>query len=88
MLDRETGERIQVKTHPHSGSAVCISLPMLPKVLNLLRKHNIRHWVAPEPVPLDWGPVMITLFLLFRADPVAIQELLDRPDSAKGSEPL
>ena len=77
MTDTSNQKPIRVLTAGIWGSYMSIPFSQLEQVRELLREHEISHWVDHHAISVNGRPAMIVINLSRKTDPVRVQELLD-----------
>ena len=68
---------IVVSTDGGAGPYIMVSLDQLDKVVAVLGKHEIPHWVDHNAVSVDGRPAVAVINLGRQSDPHQLQEILD-----------
>lgn len=76
MIDKLNGAPIKVYLGVF-GHSIRVEASQLDEVEALLVANNVPHYVFPETLSIDNGPSMGKIMLLRKADPEAVQRLLD-----------
>ncbi|MBY0233165.1 MAG: hypothetical protein K2W96_28100 [Gemmataceae bacterium] len=76
MTDKVTGKPVQVERGIW-GQTIRMEEGQMADVKALLEAHQVPHWVAEESLSINGGPYMINVVLERKADPAAVQRLLD-----------
>ncbi len=77
MNDTPNRRPIKVTTDGKSGAYIMVSVDLLEKVRQVLGKNEIPHWVDHNEISVDGRPAVTVINLGRKADPRAVQDLLD-----------
>ena len=77
MKDSSTEERIAVVQDGDANPYIMVPVRQISQVRALLDADKIPYWVDEDAISLDGQPAITVVNLGHRADPVAVQNLLD-----------
>jgi hypothetical protein len=77
MIDVATKKPLRVETHSTVGAYISVTVPQLDAIRQLLERHKIGFRVAENAISYNGGPETTRIYLGRKADPHAIQAILD-----------
>jgi hypothetical protein len=77
MIDIATQKPLTVDTDGGAGPYIMVSVRQLEALQQLLNSANVPHYVEEHVISLDGGPEIGVVDLGRKADPQAVQTLLD-----------
>ena len=78
MIDTHTQQPIRVVTPERGPPTIQVSQDDVDKVRKLFEAHEVPHWVGHHAISINGKPAVMWIRLRQRADPQAVQELLDQ----------
>ena len=78
MLDVTTNKPIRVEYAGEGHPLIDVPTSQLDEVRALLDAHDVPYWVSDIAIALEGEPEISYITLSYRADPVAVQRLLDQ----------
>jgi hypothetical protein len=77
MIDATTKQPLRVTTEGGASAYIMLNVEQLDSVRAILDANKVLYWVDEESLTFDGGPETIVINLSYRADPAAVQRLLD-----------
>ena len=77
MIDEKTEDRLRILTDVIAGPFLSVTLAQLPRVRDLLDRHEIHYWVDSQAISLDGRPAVVVVNFGRAGDPARLQALLD-----------
>jgi hypothetical protein len=77
MTDATTHQRLSVSTDGTAGPYIMLPVSQLDEVKELLKRHQIHHWVDENAISLNGTPELAVINLGRGANASAVQNILD-----------